>query len=127
MPAESVRADKWLWAVRLAKTRGIAAEWCAAAKVKRAGHPIKAATPLRPGDVVELPFAAGPGTRVIEVKGLIDKRVGAPEARECYDDRTPSEMFEAQDVWRAARKEGVRGRPTKKNRRDIDRIHGFWD
>lgn len=125
--SDSARADKWLWAVRLSKTRGVAANLCASGKVKRGGRVIKAATSLRPGDVLEIPFPDGPGTRVIEVTGLLEKRVGAPEAQACYDDRTPKEAFEAQDQWQAARREGMRGRPTKKKRRDIDRIHGFWD
>ena len=69
--SESVRADKWLWAVRFFKTRGVAAEMCEAGKVRRAGHELKPATALRVGDVLELPFAEGPGTRVVRVSGLI--------------------------------------------------------
>jgi ribosome-associated heat shock protein Hsp15 len=125
--SESARTDKWLWAVRFFKTRGLAAEMCAAGKVKRLGHSLKAASPLRPGDVLEIPFPEGPGTRTVVVKGLMEKRVGAPEARACYEETTAPEVFEAQKNWHAARSEGLRGRPTKKDRRDIDRIHGFWD
>lgn len=124
---DSARTDKWLWAVRFFKTRGLAAEMCAAGKVKRLGHLLKAASALHPGDVLEIPFPEGPGTRRVSVKAVIENRVGAPEARACYDELTPPEVFEAQREWHQARSEGMRGRPTKKDRREIDKIHGFWD
>ena len=120
------RTDKWLWAVRLFKTRGIAAEMCANGRVKRLGHPLKAASPLRPGDVIELPFPEGPGIRVVKVLRIIQQRVGAPEARECYEDHTSAEAIEAQRQWHEARRDAPRGRPTKRNRREIDRIRGFF-
>lgn len=125
--SEFARTDKWLWAVRFFKTRGLAAEMCAAGKVKRLGHCLKAASPLRPGDVLEIPFPEGPGTRTVTVMGVIEKRLGAPEARACYEETTAPEAFEVQKNWHQARSEGLRGRPTKKDRRDIDRIHGFWE
>ena len=124
---ESARCDKWLWAVRFFKTRGLAAEMCAAGKVKRLGHLLKAASALHPGDVLEIPFPEGPGTRTVAVTAVIEKRVGAPEARACYEERTAPQIFEAQREWHQARSEGMRGRPTKKDRREMDKIHGFWD
>lgn len=126
MPATD-RTDKWLWAVRLFKTRGIAAQFCANGRVSRLGYPLKAASPLRPGDVIELPFPEGPGTRVVAVVRVIQQRVGAPEARECYEDRTNPGAIEAQRLWHEARRESPRGRPTKRNRREIDRIRGFFE
>lgn len=123
---ESNRTDKWLWAVRLFKTRGIAAEMCANGKVKRLGHPLKAASALRPGDVIDLPFPDGPGTRVVRVVRIIAQRVGAPEARECFEDLTPPGAVEAQRQWHEERRDAPRGRPTKRNRREIDRIRGFF-
>ena len=124
---ESARCDKWLWAVRFFKTRGLAAEMCAAGKVKRLGHLLKAASTLHPGDVLEVPFPEGPGSRTILVVSMIQKRVAAPEARTCYEELTAPDVFEVQKNWHTARLENPGGRPTKKNRRDIDRIHGFWD
>lgn len=124
---ESARTDKWLWAARFFKTRGLAAEMCAAGKVKRLGHCLKAASPLRPGDVLEIPFPAGPGARTIAVKEMIGTRVSAAEARECYDETTAAEVFGAQKLWHQARSEGMRGRPTKKERREMNRIRGFFD
>ncbi len=123
---ETDRADKWLWAVRLFKSRGVAAEMCAAGKVKRLGHPLKAASSIHPGDVIELPFQDGPGIRVVIVTGIVQRRVGAPEARACYEDRTTPEAYETQRLWREMRREAPRGRPTKRDRRDLDRVRGFF-
>jgi ribosome-associated heat shock protein Hsp15 len=125
--SESGRTDQWLWAVRFCKTRGIAAELCAAGKVKRGGHPLKACSALRPGDVLDVPFVAGPGVRTVSVKAVIDRRVGAPLAQACYEDLTKPEVYADLHHWLAARHEAAKGRPTKKDRREIDKIHGFWD
>jgi ribosome-associated heat shock protein Hsp15 len=127
---DTVRTDKWLWAVRLCKTRALAAKACETGRVKRGGHPLKPATALRAGDVVELPFPDGPGTRVVRVVEPIDRRVGAPRARECCEDLTPPEVVAA---WIESRKErgerleGQQGRPTKQQRRDWDRRHRFFE
>jgi len=123
---ESLRADKWLWATRFFKTRSQAVKVCAAGKVKRAGHAIKAATELRPGDCLEVPFPEGPGHRVIRIVACIEKRLGAPDARACYEETTPAETLEALKAWHQARRDVGPGRPTKRDRRELDRIRGFW-
>ncbi|MDP3850934.1 MAG: RNA-binding S4 domain-containing protein [Luteolibacter sp.] len=123
----TVRTDKWLWAARFFKTRGLAAEMCASGKVRRLGHALKAASPLHPGDILEIPFPEGPGTRVLRVISLIEKRQAAAEARVCYEESTSPGVFEAQREWHQARNEGLRGRPTKKDRRNLDRIRGFFE
>lgn len=125
--SDSVRADKWLWATRFFKTRGLAADACSDGKVMRNGHPLKPASPVKPDDLLEIPFAEGPGRRLISVKALIVKRVGASEAQGCYEDLTQPEVYDALKQWHIARREAPKGRPTKKDRRDIDQIHGFWD
>ncbi len=125
--SESVRADKWLWATRFFKTRVLAAEKCADGKVRRNGHPLKASSLVKAGDLLEIPFPEGPGLRRLALKDVIAKRAAAPIARACYDDLTPPEIYEAQREWHLARQEAPKGRPTKKDRRDIDKIHGFWD
>ncbi|HSP43829.1 MAG TPA: RNA-binding S4 domain-containing protein [Luteolibacter sp.] len=125
--SDTARTDKWLWAVRLFKTRGLAAEMCAAGKVKRRGHALKAASALHAGDLLELPFPEGPGTRTVSVVGLIEQRVGAPEARACYEESTAAEVWSAREEWQQSRKDGLRGRPTKKNRRLIERHRGFFE
>lgn len=122
-----MRADKWLWATRFFKSRGQAADFCTDGKVTRNGHVLKPASPVQPGDLLEIPFPEGPGIRTVRVMEAIGKRVGAPMARECYEDLTPSEVYEAAREWFLARQSAPKGRPTKRNRREIDRIHGFWD
>ena len=125
--SESLRADKWLWATRFYKTRGLAGDACETGKVKRNGHPMKPSSPVQPGDLLEVPFAEGPGFRSISVKAVIVKRVGAPEARACYEDLTQPEVYEALKQWHEAKRDAGKGRPTKHDRREIDKIHGFWD
>ena len=125
--SESVRADKWLWATRLFKTRGLAAEACANGKVTRNGHPLKPASTVQVGDLLEIPFPEGPGARSISVKALISLRVGAPEAQACYEDLTSEAVHENLKGWLAAKREAAKGRPTKRERREIDKIHGFLD
>jgi ribosome-associated heat shock protein Hsp15 len=120
------RADKWLWAVRLFPTRKAAADACAAGKVKRRGHALKAASTLQPGDEIELPFPGGPGLRRVRVVSPIERRVAAAEARLCHDDLTPMEVHAEQRAWHEARRDAPMGRPTKKHRREIDRFRGFF-
>lgn len=124
---EEVRTDKWLWAARFFKTRGMAADICAAGKVKRLGHALKAASALHVGDSLEIPFTSGPGMRVVRILALAEKRLGAPEARALYEESTAPEVHEAQKNWHLARAEGSRGRPTKKDRREMGRIRGFFE
>jgi ribosome-associated heat shock protein Hsp15 len=123
---EGARADKWLWATRFFKTRSLAAETCSEEKVRRSGHLVKPATAFHVGDVIEIPFPEGPGVRTIKILGLIEKRVSAPLAQACYEDLTPPEVYEASKLARQQKRDAG-GRPTKKERRDIGRIRGFWD
>jgi ribosome-associated heat shock protein Hsp15 len=125
--SDSIRADKWLWATRFFKTRALAADACACGKVRRRGLVVKSAAGIRTGDLLEIPFHEGPGFRQISVKALIDVRVGAPDAQACYEDLTPPEVLEELTRWLAVKREAAKGRPTKRDRREIDKIHGFWD
>lgn len=120
-----VRVDKWLWAVRLYKTRTIAAEQCSAGKVKRLGKSIKPSTIIKIGDKLLVPAPDGSYKREIEVLELYEKRIGAPIAKNAYLDKTSKEILEqAQAVRkenslnRTQRKQGDQGRMTKKQRRD---------
>jgi ribosome-associated heat shock protein Hsp15 len=126
---ESVRVDKWLWAVRLFKTRGIAAKACEGGRVKRAGKALKPAAQLRAGDVLDLPFPTGPGTRTVRVAELIEKRVGAPRAAECCEDLTSQQTIDERIELlrdRKHRREGDQGRPTKRDRRNLGKPGGFF-
>lgn len=125
--SDSIRADKWLWATRFFKTRGLAADFCTEGKVMRNGHVLKPASPVQPGDLLEVPFHEGPGTRTARIIAIIAKRVGAPEARACYEDLTEPAQHGLNRQWFAAKMESGKGRPTKKDRRDMNRVRGFWD
>jgi ribosome-associated heat shock protein Hsp15 len=118
-PAGAVRADQWLWAVRLFKSRSLATSACRAGHVKLNGRTVKPAAAVRVGDRLEARTEGG--RRIVEVVRLIDKRVGAPVAVTCFVDHTPpSEAHEAAFV----RRDRGTGRPTKRDRRRIDRLRG---
>ncbi len=124
---ETIRADKWLWATRFFKTRAIAGEILGDGKVTRNGHVLKRSSSIQIGDLLEIPFVSGPGSRSVLVKGVIAKRVGAPEAQACYEDQTRPEIYENLKEWQKAKQEAARGRPTKKDRRAIDQIKESWE
>jgi ribosome-associated heat shock protein Hsp15 len=117
---ESTRVDRWLWAVRLTKTRSAAADACRGGHVRINNRPAKAATSVSAGDEVRL--RVGGITRIVDVVRVIEKRVGAPVAAECFVDRTPKPPPEAA-VRVAARDRGA-GRPTKRDRRVLDKFRG---
>ncbi|NGN65252.1 RNA-binding S4 domain-containing protein [Streptomyces sp. A7024] len=119
--SKGVRVDSWIWAVRLTKTRSQAAAACKAGHVKVNGERVKAAQPVKPGDEVRI-FRAG-REWIVEVKRLIRKRVGAPVAVECYVDKSPPPPPKAEVPVVAVRERGA-GRPTKRERRELDRLHG---
>jgi ribosome-associated heat shock protein Hsp15 len=114
---ESTRIDRWLWAVRLTKTRPDAAEACRGGHVRVNDRPAKPSTMVSPGD--EVRARVGDTTRVVEVVRLIQKRVGAADAVTCYLDRTPPPP-PTSFVPVAVRDRGA-GRPTKRDRRLLDR------
>ena len=86
---EATRVDRWLWAVRLYKTRSAATEACAGGHVKVNGAAAKPATTVRAGDRVETRLHHR--DRILEVVRIVDKRVGAPIAAECLVDHSPPE------------------------------------
>ena len=116
-----VRVDSWLWAIRVYKTRSAATTACRAGHVRVNGDKVKAAQTVKPGD--ELRVRISGFDRILVVRQTLVKRVGAPVAALAYEDRTPP-----RDPVAAL---GVRdrgaGRPTKRERRDIDRLRGRDD
>jgi len=119
---EKLRIDKYLWAIRLFKTRSQAADGCDKGKVKLHGQNVKAAKPVNIGDVYEVKTEARKW--VIEVTGLLPKRVAYAQAIKFYKDITPPEAldqvtFQAPSFHTGKRLSKV-GRPTKRDRRDID-------
>jgi len=117
---ESVRVDLWLWSVRLTPTRSVATDLCRAGRVTINGAAAKAATTVKVGDRVEARIAQR--QRVVEVVQVINKRVGAAVAAECLVDHSPPVAREA-DAPVLQRDRGT-GRPTKRDRRQIDRLRG---
>ncbi|HTW07547.1 MAG TPA: RNA-binding S4 domain-containing protein [Acidimicrobiales bacterium] len=115
----STRADKWLWAVRMYKTRSDATEACRAGHVKVNQTAAKPATLVKAGDRVEA--LAPSGARVLEVASILEKRSSPAVARSCYIDHTPPPPAEEADQLNFVRDRGS-GRPTKKDRRALDRV-----
>src|SRR5688572_11042302 len=124
MPAsESVRIDKWLWAVRLYKSRSLATQACHAGHVKIGGNSVKPSRDVRAGE--QITVFAGRVLRTVKVVALPDQRVGAKLVRQFLEDLTPPEAYAR------AREEAMRdrarfpagfGRPTKKQRRQLERF-----
>jgi ribosome-associated heat shock protein Hsp15 len=121
----AIRVDKWLWAVRLFRTRTAATSACNGGKVTINGAATKPARPVRVGDII----AANNGalTRTVKVLGLLDKRVGAPLVGRYLEDLTPPAEYEAARE-RAKDTMGRRapgsGRPTKRDRRILQSFFG---
>jgi ribosome-associated heat shock protein Hsp15 len=115
---DSARLDVWMWAVRLTATRSTATELCRAGRVIVNGAPAKAATKIKQGDRIEARIAAR--QRVVEVARVLDKRVGAAVAVECFVDHSPPPPPPS-DAPVFRRDRGT-GRPTKRDRRQLDRL-----
>jgi ribosome-associated heat shock protein Hsp15 len=118
---DKVRVDRWLWAVRLVKTRSGAAQACRAGHVQINGARAKPAAPVKAGDTVRL--RVGDRERVVEVARLLETRVGAELAATCLIDRSPPPPPRDPLARQGYRPAGA-GRPTKRQRRDLDRARG---
>lgn len=122
---DKIRLDLWLWYARFFKTRSLATRVCKAHKVRINGeHSKKAASIICPGDV--LTFPQGPHVRVIKVVAIGERRGPAPEAQALYEDLSPIEeqvkaKKEEAKTAPALREAGA-GRPTKAQRRAIDKL-----
>ncbi len=116
---ESTRVDRWLWSVRVFKTRSLATEACRAGHVAVNRGVTKPATTVRVGDVVTIRLDGR--DRVLEVARVIDRRVGAPVAAECIVDHSPP-LPPRQATASGLLRDPATGRPTKRDRRQIDRL-----
>ena len=117
--AESTRVDRWLWAIRLYKTRSLATDACRGGHVKVNGAPAKPATTVRVGDRVTA--HAHDRARDFEVVQVIDKRVSAPLAAVCVIDYSPPPPPKDEVIGAFISDLGA-GRPTKRDRRQLDRL-----
>lgn len=124
--ADGVRVDRWLWSVRLFPSRTRATDACSAGLVLVDDEPIRPARRVRVGDVLRI--RRRDHDTVVKVTALIDKRVGAPIAVDCYEDLSPPRPERTDDPFAALPDSGHRprgtGRPTKRDRRDLDRLRG---
>jgi ribosome-associated heat shock protein Hsp15 len=118
---DEVRVDRWVWAVRLYKTRSAATTACRGGKVRVNGKAAKPSTPVRVGDRVEARVAQR--DRILEVTRIIETRVGAPVAAECVVDHSPPPP-PRETVGSVPVRERGTGRPTKRDRRRLDRSRG---
>ena len=120
LASSAVRVDTSLWATRQLKSRSQATAAVRAGHVRVNGEPVKAAYKVRVGDEVRLRIEGF--DRILGVNLLLNKRVSYPQARTAYDDRTPERPPVHIPV--AMREKGS-GRPTKKERRELDRLRGY--
>jgi ribosome-associated heat shock protein Hsp15 len=125
--SEKLRIDKYLWSIRAFKTRSISTEACKAGRIKLDGNNLKASHIVKIGEVYTV--QKGSDKKIIEVIALLDRRVDAKTAVQFYKDLTPIEdtlayksMFHATNL---SRDRGA-GRPTKKDRREIDDLQEGW-
>ncbi|KJL45936.1 Heat shock protein 15 [Microbacterium hydrocarbonoxydans] len=118
---DAARIDSWLWAVRAYKTRSAATTACRAGHIRLNGDKVKAAQHVRIGDEVRIRISGF--DRILIVRQILVKRVGAPVAALAYEDRTPEREPQAA---LGLRDRGA-GRPTKRERREIDRLRGRDD
>lgn len=122
-PGATVRIDKWLWAVRLYRSRSLAATACNAGHVRIGGQNVKPAREVRVGEVVSA--LAGRVRRIVKVTGLLDQRVGAKWVSLYLEDQTPLEEYtraREEATQSAVRFPHGLGRPTKKLRRQLQRV-----
>lgn len=120
--SEKVRIDKYLWSIRLFKTRSQAAEACDSGKIKWKGAPVKASKPVLLNEDYEVRNEAG--KHIIRVTGILSQRVAYAEAIKHYLDLTPEEERQLDKPQPSSFFTGKRlskvGRPTKQQRRDLD-------
>ncbi|MEO6169227.1 MAG: RNA-binding S4 domain-containing protein [Chitinophagales bacterium] len=123
---EKIRIDKWLWAVRLFKTRSLAAEACGKGKIRINDQPVKASRMINKGEILSL--RDGAFTKQYEVLQLTENRMAAKLADEFCKDITPREELEKINlhaIQMRSRDNRGEGRPTKKDRRELDNFTDF--
>ena len=128
---QKVRIDKWLWSVRIFKSRTLATDACKEGKVRVGGMPVKASHLIAENE--EITVKKDGFNFQFRVVKTIEKRVGAPIAVTCYEDLTPPEERNKYQVWfisahsNVEKREKGAGRPTKKERRELDEFKDVYD
>lgn len=125
---DEVRIDKWLWAVRIFKTRTIASEACKKGRVMIGDVAVKPSRNIRVGEIIEV--RKPPVTFSFKVLELADKRMGAANVPQFMENVTPPEQYELMELNKISgfvnRQRGS-GRPTKKERRDLEQFTDSFD
>ena len=118
----SVRADVWVWSVRIYKSRSVATTACKAGHVAVNGNKVKPSATIHVGDTVEALTPSG--LRRYVVKELLTKRVSATAAATAFDDKSPAPPPREERPAPVAVRDRGAGRPTKRDRRQLDRLRG---
>ncbi len=123
------RIDKWLWSVRIFKSRTQANTACKSGKVKLEGEKVKPSQSIEVGEVLEV--KKNGFDYIFKVEKIIQKRVGAPIAQECYENLTSEDELNKYKDWyigkgQTERREKGAGRPTKKERRELEAFKRKW-
>lgn len=123
---DTVRIDKWLWMVRLFKTRSMATDACNAGKVKMDGNNLKASKSIKENEVYVVRI--GQLEKTVQVIGSPKSRVGAPLVPQFYTDLTPPEEYERVKMlsMRFEHRDRGEGRPTKRDRRQIEFVKNLY-
>jgi ribosome-associated heat shock protein Hsp15 len=123
MADNDLRIDKFLWAVRIYKTRSIAAEACSKGQVTINDMTLKPSRHVNVGEIITV--RKSPMVHTYEVKGLLHNRLSAEKVKEYINELTPDEEFQKVEIMRLQKNEtrdrGI-GRPTKRDRRDIEKL-----
>mgnify|MGYP001258072326 CR=1 FL=1 len=127
---EKLRIDKYLWSIRIFKTRSLATEACKAGRVKLNGQNVKPSYVVKVGETYTI--QKGIERKVILVTGLLERRVDAKTAVQYYEDHTPvEETYGFKSVFHAPvlKRDRGTGRPTKRDRREIDDLKSseWWE
>ncbi|MBK6667307.1 MAG: RNA-binding S4 domain-containing protein [Saprospiraceae bacterium] len=124
-----VRLDKWLWAVILFKSRTMATDACKAGKIKLNGHSLKPSFMITVGETIEV--KKNGFNLIFKVNQLLEKRVSAVLAAPCFEDLTPADELNKYRDWFTGKagaefRDRGEGRPTKKDRREIDEFKDMY-
>jgi ribosome-associated heat shock protein Hsp15 len=122
-PKEKLRIDKYLWAIRLFKTRTLASDACKAGRVKLNNQNIKPSHEVKVGEIYQV--SKGIDRKVVKVTGLLENRADAKTVIDFYQDITPVEQTQAfKSLFHAPilKRDRGAGRPTKRDRREIDEL-----
>lgn len=125
--SEKLRIDKYLWAIRIFKTRSLATEACRAGRVKLNGQNVKPSYLVKVDEVFHI--QKGVEKKVVKVLALLEKRVDAKTAVQHYEDQTPEEeTYRHKSMFNAPvlKRDRGTGRPTKRDRREIDDLKSDW-